>query len=220
MRFGSLLDQIAVDLNDAAPGHEFTTWSREQLGAYLEEAIQLAFTERPDLFTETRIIKVQPCSEIQESCDCTQIRRVVGQVTKTGGLIKHLRIKKHGSDRLVWTGRSCSVHPKNFQLQEYYIDSVTDKLWVYPIVPAGVDVYIMIECAVLPSEFGEGYEVHNELRAAVIQWVLFRAKMVDGENNTAIVSVANHHKNTFWELLRVSANNVVETRGGTSTNAE
>lgn len=220
MKFDSLLDQIAVDLNDAAPGHVFTTWSREQLRAYLEEAIQIAFTERPDLFMETRVIKVKPCTVVQDTCDCTQVRRVIGQSTAGGSIIKYLRFKQSGTDKLVWNGRTCRVHPKKFELQEYYIDGVTDKVWVYPEVPAGIDVYILVECAVIPDVFGPSYNIHTELRAAVVQWVLYRAKMVDGENNTAIVSVANYHKTTFWELLRASVNEELLVKDRSVTNAQ
>lgn len=220
MKFGSLLDQIAVDLNDAAPGHEFTTWSRPQLRAYLEEAIQIAFTERPDLFIDTRIIKVKPCSVVQDTCDCTQVRRVIGQSTANGSIKKYLRVKRLGTDKMVWNGRTCRRHPKNFELEEYYIDGVTDKVWVYPEVPAGLDIYILVECAVLPTEFTDDYVVNSEFRAAVIQWVLFRAKMVDGENNSAIVSIANQHKTTFWELLRNSVSSELQAKDGALNNAQ
>lgn len=205
MKFGSLLDQLAVDLNDAAPGHEFTTWSKQQIRAYLEEAIQTAFIERPDLFTDTRVIKLKPCTVVQDTCDCTHVRRVIGQSTKDGRVFKTLRPKKN-DDKLRWTGRTCPVSPKDFELQEYSIDNVTDKLWVYPQVPAGLDVYIAVECAILPETFGDDYDIPGELQAAVVQWVLFRAKMVDGENNTTIIQVANAHKQTFWELLNAQVN--------------
>lgn len=210
MTMSSLLDKLAVDLNDAAPGHEFTTWSQSQLRAYLTEAVELAFAERPDLFTETRIIKMQPCTVVQDTCDCAHIRRVIGQSTKDGRIIRPLRPRKH-NDKIFWTGRTCLKRDKGFALTQYYIDEMSDKLWVYPQVPAGMDVYVMVECAVFPDAGVEGYEVPAELRAAVVQWVLYRAKMVDGENNTSIVSVANHHKTTFWEILRsqIDAKNVL-----------
>ena len=37
----------------------------------------------------------------------------------------------------------------------------------------------------------------------MIQWALFRAKMVDGENNSTIYTVANMHQATFFQLLQV-----------------
>lgn len=204
MKFSSLLERLAVDLNDAAPGHEFTTWSRPQLRAYLEEAVSTAFIERPDLFTETRIIKLKPCTVVQDTCDCTHIRRVIGQATKDGRILNTLKPKKN-NDKLIWNGWTCPVHPRDFKLTQYSIDDVTNKLWVYPQVPAGLDIYVAVECAVMPDTSGD-YDVPVELEAAVIQWALYRAKMVDGENNATIVSVANAHKTTFWELLQAQVN--------------
>lgn len=204
MLFSSLLEQLAVDLNDAAPGHEFTTWSREQLRAYLEEAVQTAFAERPDLFMETRVIKLQPCTVLQEACDCTHIRRIIGQCTKDGRIIKLLKPRKY-NDRIVWNGRTCMGNPKTFELNQYAIDDKSNRLWVWPQIPGGMDVYVLVECAVIPDTFGD-YDVPDELRAAVLQWALYRAKMVDGENNQSIVAVANAHKETFWQLIAVHKN--------------
>lgn len=200
MNINSLLELIAVDLNDAAPGHEFTTWSREQIRAYVEEAVQVAFIERPDLFIETRVIRLQPCTYIQDTCDCTQVRRVLGQTTKDGRILRLLRPKKN-SEKIQWHGRTCPVSPKNFELKEYSIDTLTDKLWVYPMVPAGMDVYVAVECSVAPSENSTNYDIPTELRAAVVQWVLYRAKMVDAENNTGVLAAAKEHQDTFWKLL-------------------
>ena len=45
-----LARQVSIDLNDYATGHEFTTWSEEQINTYLIEGLQVAFTFRPDLF--------------------------------------------------------------------------------------------------------------------------------------------------------------------------
>lgn len=204
MLIGSLLDLLAVDLNDAAPGHAFTTWSKEQLGAYLEEAVQLAFLERPDLFLEERVLKVEPCSIRQEVECCTRIRRVLGQCTADGRVTHMLRPRKLDV-RLVWTGRTCPVSPKNFRLSQYAIDDTDDSIWLWPQVPAGVDVYVRVQCAVMPTEVDDDYDVPTELQAAVLQWALYRAKVVDAEVNQAVAQIAGDHKQTFWQLLRASA---------------
>lgn len=206
MQVSSLLEQLAVDLNDAAPGHEFTTWSRDQIRAYLIEGIQVSFSVRPDLFIETVIIKAEPCSVVQDTCDCTHIRRVIGQSTKNGRIIKELR-QRSNDDKLRWTGRTCPVPPDKFELKEYSIDNATDKLWLYPQVPAGKDIYVMVECAKVPEDIDDDYDIPAELLAPVVQWVLYRAKMVDGENNTAIIQVATGHQNTFWALLKAQKDN-------------
>lgn len=206
MQVSSLLEQLAVDLNDAAPGHEFTTWSRDQIRAYLIEGIQVSFSVRPDLFIETVIIKAEPCSVVQDTCGCTHIRRVIGQSTKNGRVIKELR-QRSNDDKLRWTGRTCPVSPDKFELKEYSIDNATDKLWLYPQVPAGKEIYVMVECAKVPEDIDNDYDIPAELLAPVVQWVLYRAKMVDGENNTAIIQVATGHQNTFWALLKAQKDN-------------
>lgn len=206
MQVSSLLEQLAVDLNDAAPGHEFTTWSRDQIRAYLIEGIQVSFSVRPDLFIETVIIKAEPCSVVQDTCGCTHIRRVIGQSTKNGRVIKELR-QRSNDDKLRWTGRTCPVSPDKFELKEYSIDNATDKLWLYPQVPVGKEIYVMVECAKVPEDIDNDYDIPAELLAPVVQWVLYRAKMVDGENNTAIIQVATGHQNTFWALLKAQKDN-------------
>lgn len=200
MRLSALLDQIAVDLNDAAPGHVYTTWHRDQIRAYLEEAIQVAFTNRPDLFTATRIMKVQNCNVVQQACDCTKIRRVIGQSTKDGRLIKPLR-RLAGNDNLRWQGRMCPAYPDDFELNDYSIDNKMDKVWVFPAVPPTLDIYVLVECSIVPENLDDSYEIPAELVAAVRQWALWLAKIVDGENNALIVDVAQKHQETFWRLL-------------------
>lgn len=203
MSFGSMLDQLAWDLNDAGPSGTFVTWTREQIRAYLEEAIQLAATSRPDLFIETRIMKVQPCTLVQDTCDCTNIRRVIGQSTKDGRVFKRLR-KKKGDETITWTGRVCSSPYKNFELVEYSIDDTTDKLWLYPVVPPGKDIYVVIECSVAPSGIQDSYEIPSELTAPIRQWVLFLAKSMDGEYSSEMITQARLHKDTFFQLLAES----------------
>ena len=203
MLLSDIIVRIAVDLNDAAPGHEFTTWSETQLHFYVQEALDTIFNIRPDLFIETRIIKMQPCTYVQDTCDCTQIHAVIGQVTESGRLIKRLRMREQGVKQL-WTGWSCPVSPKNFELREYYIDKDTDKLWVFPQVPAGTDVYLMVECSVLPDASSHSYDIPGELVPMVMQWALYRAKMVDGESNQLILTAAKEHRAVFENLLNVS----------------
>lgn len=36
------------------------------------------------------------------------------------------------------------------------------------------------------------------------QWMLYRAMMVDSENNAAIVSVGKQHQETYFQLLKLA----------------
>ena len=63
-----------------------------------------------------------------------------------------------------------------------------------------------------------GYEIPVELEAPAIQWALYRAEMIDGENNSTIYQVANAHKQTCFDLLRaqLALNDSIEVDHATS----
>lgn len=201
-----LITRVSEDLNDHAPGHEFTTWGADQIRAYLLEGLQIAYTIRPDLFLHEVILTLTPGARTQKPCDCTQIRRVLGVCNADGRVLYPLR-KKRQSDRLLWTGRSCPVDPKHYRVQEYSIDADGDYIFVEPPPPAGQTVYLLVECAINPTSITDSTDVATELAAPIVQWALFRAKMVDGENNAAIVTVAREHRSTFFTLLNAEATN-------------
>lgn len=211
MKLGSLLYQLAVDLNDAESGHEYTTWTQDQLRAYLSEGIQATFTERPDLFMEVKTIKVTACDTVQDTCECSTISKVLGQATASGRVIRSIR-RRSSSEKLIWRGKTCPGDPRNFELREYSIDPITGTLQLYPPVPPDVDVYIAVECSVRPDtdNWDDSFDLNNEVVPMVMQWALYRAKMVDGENNALIIQVAVGHKNAFWEL--VTANRIVKAK--------
>lgn len=199
-----LVKEISVDLNDFAAGHEFTTWTEDQLIDYIVDGINVAFTFRKDLFLHSVIIELTPGTSIQRPCDCTSIRRIYGISTKEGRVLYGIR-KRKSSDKLQWYGSICPVNPKNWKARDYYIDAEGDTFSIEPPPPVGQTTYALVECAKAPTraDVENGFEFPTELKAAVIQWALFRAKMVDGENNSTIYTVANAHKTTCFQLLQV-----------------
>lgn len=203
MQANSLLHSLAVDLNDAAAGHEYTVWSAAQLGTYLLEAVGIVSTRRPDLFIEERIIELDPCTSVQQACDCSSIKQVLGQSTASGRVIKELRRRSNEVD-LRWTGRTvCKVPPASYEPEEYSIDSASNRIWIYPPPPPGKSIYVLVECSVIPDDWTD-FDISTELLAMVKQWVLWRAKSVDGEHNPDILTVAIAHRDTFWQLLNLA----------------
>ena len=196
-----LVKQVSIDLNDYAAGHEFTTWTEEQLSAYIIEGLQVAFTFRPELFMRSVVVELTAGNSVQRPCDCTKIRRVYGICTKEGRLLYGIR-KRKASDKLQWYGATCPVNPKNYKARDYYIDSEGDTLFIEPPPPVGQKTYALVECAHAPTA-DDGADIPVELQAPAIQWALYRAKMVDGENNATIYQVANSHKQTCFDLLKV-----------------
>lgn len=196
MQVKGLLDLIAADLND--PQH--VVWTREQLRAYIQEGVGNAFVERPELFTEEITVKIDPCKIYQEVCECQGIRRVIGLADADGNIFNELR-ERTSKDKLKWPGKTCQADPNNFELSEFSVDTATNKIRVYPPVPAGMDVYVVVECAVTPDDFSDSVEIDANIAAAARQWALWCARMVDAENNPAVFNAANTHRKAFWELL-------------------
>ena len=104
-----------------------------------------------------------------------------------------------------WYGKTCPVNPKNWKGRDYFIEANGDAFFIEPAPPVGQHTYALVECATIPTrdELINGADLPTELKAPVIQWALYRAKMVDSENNSTIFSVANAHKVTFFQLLQV-----------------
>lgn len=198
-----VVQQVSVDLNDYAPGYEFTTWTEPQLTAYVIEGLQVAYQVRPDLFLDAHVIKLDSGTSIQRPCGCTQVRRVYGVCDSTGRVLYGLR-KRKDSDKLKWYGTVCPTDPRHYRAREYSIDSEGDTLYIEPAPPAGQDVFILVECAVAPTSdnIKATTNIEPELVAPIIQWALYRAKMMDSENNSTIFAVAKEHKTTCFALLQ------------------
>lgn len=209
-----LVTRVSEDLNDQAVGHSFVTWGESQIRAYLVEALQVAYTVRPDLFISEHVFRLAPGSSSQRPCACGQIKRVVGVCNAQGRVLYPIR-KRRASDRLLWRGGGCPGDPSRYRVRDYAIDVDGASFTVEPPPPAGQDVYVLVECAVEP---GDGYDlgaVPVDLRAAVVQWALYRAKMVDGENNATIFAVAKEHKSTFFSLLQARGDADADRKSGT-----
>lgn len=210
MSLESLVGEITSDLNDGESGHENITWSKEDIRAWVGEGISLVFDKRPDLFMERQIVKVDTCSIVQDICECDILRRVIGQTTENGRLLKTLRTR--GLEiSFEWTGKPCRpkriTSGQTFRLESYAIDTVTDTLYLWPEVPAGIDVWISVECAHRPSaeemESGD-YAPPAGALVAVKQWALWRAKSMDMEISAGATAAARQHYQAFFDTLGLS----------------
>lgn len=203
MKFESLLAELAGDLNDDEEGREFTTWPKKHLRAWVREGYNLIFDYRPDLFMEHKIVQVIPCSVRQPTCDCAEIRRVVGQVTSDGRLLRPLR--QRGLEiSFQWTAPACrKPDGRTFVLESYALDDVSRTLYIWPQVPPGVEVYVSLECSVRPDRLADNADIDIKFIAALKQWVLWRAKSMDMELSQAAFTAATRHEAAFWQILGI-----------------
>jgi hypothetical protein len=201
MNVGQILNRLAEDLNDAAPGREFTAWKKDQLRGYLEEGFRLVSQYRPGALTTKVVLELSPGSE-QDLCDCLTLSAdgVLGQSDADGVVAHALRPRVSALEGL-WPGRSCRSARKPFRLTEFAVSREARALWVEPPVPEGEKVYLAVRCPVLPDVFDDDLEISSEATLPAIQWALYRAKGVDGVSNPAMLEASNQHQGTCYALL-------------------
>jgi hypothetical protein len=204
MQSSSIIQQVSLDLNDQIPGYEYTRWTQVQLQNYLQEAITQASQVYGDAFVKQVVVKLEPGTNYQKACDCSTVVRVIGQSDADGKVLKLLYRQEDTEKTLDWPGKSCCPpNSKQFWLTGYSVPATTSEngaFNVFPKPPYGQDTYVLIECIKVP-EIGEDFNAPDLLVPALKQWMLFRALLVDMENNPAIVAIAKEHEKEFWKIL-------------------
>ena len=199
-----LLLSYAQDLNDAYPGHEFSIWSQEQLLGFFNEALCLIAAHRPDMFTELKVVRVEPCSNYLDLCDCEKVLDVLGQSNAKGNNIRPIQRRKERAT--VWTG---SKKKQEFtdRITEY---ELLDKSNLVRVFPQNLDptknIYVVVRCSISPKTYALDDEAPDErcaFLAATRHWVLYNAKMIDGEFSQTMQSQAKEHREMFTAILQM-----------------
>ena len=203
MRVGDLIDRIGRDLND--PDHR--TWPEASIRDWLSEAAMMVVRHKPGQFPRTVVLELEPCLEYHPVCPCEgfTIGSVLGQSTREGALIAPLTFRSE-EPGMTWTGGGprCPTGGPH-ALREFSITPDGSSIRVWPPVPPGEEVFVSLRCDVPPDMDADGAEVPASAAVAMVQWVLYRAKGVDAENNPIMMYSAYDHKDSFHQLMGVSA---------------
>ena len=199
-----LLLSYAQDLNDAYPGHEFSIWSQEQLLGFFNEALCLIAAHRPDMFTELKVVRVEPCSNYLDLCDCEKVLDVLGQSNAKGNNIRPIQRRKERAT--VWTG---SKKKQEFtdRITEYELLDKSNLVRVFPQnLDPTKDIYVVVRCSISPKTYALDDEAPDErcaFLAAARHWVLYNAKMIDGEFSQTMQGQAKEHREMFTAILQM-----------------
>ena len=199
-----LLLSYAQDLNDAYPGHEFSIWSQEQLLGFFNEALCLIAAHRPDMFTELKVVRVEPCSNYLDLCDCEKVLDVLGQSNAKGNNIRPIQRRKERAT--VWTG---SKKKQEFtdRITEYELLDKSNLVRVFPQnLDPTKDIYVVVRCSISPKTYALDDEAPDErcaFLAAARHWLLYNAKMIDGEFSQTMQSQAKEHREMFTAILQM-----------------
>ena len=199
-----LLLSYAQDLNDAYQNHEFSIWSQEQLLGFFNEALCLIAAHRPDMFTELKVVRVEPCSNYLDLCDCEKVLDVLGQSNAKGNNIRPIQRRKERAT--VWTG---SKKKQEFtdRITEYELLDKSNLVRVFPQnLDPTKDIYVVVRCSISPKTYALDDEAPGErcaFLAAARHWVLYNAKMIDGEFSQTMQSQAKEHREMFTAILQM-----------------
>ena len=199
-----LLLSYAQDLNDAYQNHEFSIWSQEQLLGFFNEALCLIAAHRPDMFTELKVVRVEPCSNYLDLCDCEKVLDVLGQSNAKGNNIRPIQRRKERAT--VWTG---SKKKQEFtdRITEYELLDKSNLVRVFPQnLDPTKDLYVVVRCSISPKTYSLDDEAPDErcaFLAAARHWVLYNAKMIDGEFSQTMQSQAKEHREMFTAILQM-----------------
>lgn len=141
----------------------------------------------------------------QRPCDCTEIIRVIGEADETGRIVRMLLPMQDNDAGMFGNELSRCVTTKlsEYAMSRYSLYAPDHAFFrVYPPVPVGVDKWVMLECFVRPIVEDMGFNVPDELVTLVKHWVIYRALMVDSENNATVTEVAMNHFKVHQELFK------------------
>jgi hypothetical protein len=207
MKLSALLLDIARDLNDAEPGHEFTRWPQQSLARWFNEGRCNAFTLNPSQFSQVVVVKLQPGTE-QQACNGGILHDILGQTDARGLITTPInRTDMSMSTRWTKTVNCCVTGASTTKLTGYTFTASENGLFsVEPPVPPGADVYVKVVCYTRPSDLSLTDDVDDSddcaTTAAATQWALFRAMMRDDES-IAAQNAAAVHRQMFFDLLNV-----------------
>lgn len=201
-----LIREVAQDLNDLEPNHEFTRWSRDQLQSYLREALSIAGSNLKSRFTRQVVLEVKPGAAFQKACECTEIVRIFGECTSQGLLLKTLR-RVDDIDEINWVGgcnsQSCTKEYCTCLVSFTLSRSNPSEYKVYPPLRHGAHAYVLAECYIAPD--GDyTRDIPADLVAMVKAWMLYRALSVDAETSPAVAQAAASHRTDFFDMLKIN----------------
>lgn len=201
---------IAFALNDDEPGMPFQRYPLEDMLIAYNDAICLVGAQRPDLFTELRIVELQPGRWQDMRGCCMNVTDVLEQTDEVGNIIKVLNGSRETDTKVerVWNKPSCLNSVEGI---DYYVNSVIfdtnmrGRFVVDPPVPCDVEAFVRIKCVNQPcpvsiADQNSGIQVDCVYNTAAWHYVLARMRSGDRHDNAAS-GEAREHYGLFFNIL-------------------
>lgn len=212
------LRTIAFALNDDEPGRPFQRYAVKDLIAALNAALCLAASHRMDLFTELRVVKLEPGPHQDVRGCCSHVLEVMEQTDQSGNIITDIRgsRKTNTTVKRNWKKPSClrksGKVPGGFLLDNASIDpNMNGRFQVDPPVPCDADVYVRVKCVTKPCELTEAdlnadMPMGPDCVLIVASWHYVLSTMLTGDryDNAAGSQDKQYHYRMFFDILGIT----------------
>lgn len=216
MKLYDWLLTVAAPLNDDRPGAPFTRYKMKDMLAAYNAAMCLVAKYRADLFTELRVVKLEPGIYQDVRGCCSNVLDVVAQVLANGDVVKKLEGSRERPTvaKRRWKKPSCLRAGEN-GLPEYLIDyasidkNLNGRFEIEPPVPCGAEVWALVKCVTPPCELNEGHalagdDIDGECVYNVAAWHYVLARMLSGDRfSNGASSEGQYHYRMFFDLLGI-----------------
>lgn len=212
MNYKDWFVDIADNLNDAEPTHEFTRYSVRAFIRAFNDAMCLIAKYRPDLFTEYRKVKLEPGKYQDARGCCTNVLEILEQVDANGNIIKSIKGSRQTTERrkAVWKKPSCfvSAGPNGFLVDNAWIDkNMNGRFTIDPPLPCGVDAWVLVKCVSVPCAL-TAKDLTADINAAcehmvaakhyILAWLLSGDRFANGASQKS-----REQYSLFFEILGV-----------------
>lgn len=216
MKLHDWLLTVAAPLNDDRPGSPFMRYKMKDMLAAYNAAMCLVSKYRPDLFTELRVVKLEPGIYQDVRGCCTNVLDVMAQTLANGDIVKKLEGSRERPTvaKRRWKKPSCLRAGENglpsFLLDYASIDkNLSGRFEVEPAIPCGVDVWALVKCVNAPCPLTEadalaGDDFDGDCIHNVAAWHYVMARMLSGDRfSNAASTEGQYHYRTFFDLLGI-----------------
>lgn len=190
---------IAENMNDAEPGHEFTRYTRKEMIRAFNDAMCLVAKYRSDLFTEYQKVKLTPGKYQDARGCCTNILEILDQLDENGNVVRDIKNSRTNTERrkTVWKKPSCLIQTpeSGYLVENAWIDAnMNGRFTVDPPLPCDVDAWVLVKCVKMPSPLR--YSLLNSsvnvscihmvaAKHYVLAWLLSGDRFANGANPQA-----------------------------------
>ena len=203
-----VVTKVSRQLSDDCPGQEFTTWSKEQLTDYLNDALCQIMVLRPDAFASVENITLTSgeCQDFSEQYHAVLEIGGVSPDDEATNIQSEKDILKHFRKTPCLTAAALSGR---YSVESFRVNPVLPAVFdVVPAVPSGETAVVKATVVKHPPRFCDDLDaplgVGCEYEAVICDWLLHRAHSVEAESSPTSLNLMQYYRESFYNTFNIN----------------